>query len=94
VDFLDPAENVTELLANIKEDFGPSARFQKSRLVAIARSLKGTAPAHPAEVRQYDCNAAKRADPGIANSIKNPMEENWAHRIFSMRANSKSMRRA
>jgi hypothetical protein len=74
VDFLDPAKT-TELLANIKEDFGPSARFQEITINRDSASVKGTAPAHPAEVRHYDYNAAKRADPGLANTMKNPMDE-------------------
>ena len=74
VDFLDPSKT-PELLANIKEDFGPAARFQEITINRDSAFVKGTAPAHPAEVRQYDYNAAKRADPGIANSFKNPMDE-------------------
>jgi hypothetical protein len=74
VDFLDPAKT-SELLANIREDFGPAARFQEITVGRDSAWVKGTAPAHPAEVRQYDYNAAKRADPGLANSIKNPMDE-------------------
>jgi hypothetical protein len=73
-DFLDPAKT-PELLANIKEDFGPAARFREITINRNSASVKGTAPAHPAEIRQYEYSAAKRADPGIANSIKNPMEE-------------------
>jgi hypothetical protein len=74
VDFLDPAKT-SELIANIKEDFGPAARFQEITINHDRAWVKGTAPAHPGEVRQYDYDAAKRADPGIANSLKNPMEE-------------------
>ncbi len=74
VDFLDPAKT-PELFANIKEDFGPAARFQEITINRDSASVKGTAPAHPAEVRQYNYNAAKRADPGFANLPKNPMDE-------------------
>jgi hypothetical protein len=74
VDFLDPAKT-PELLANIREDFGPAARFQEITINRNNASVKGTAPAHPAEIRQYEYNAAKRADPGIANRMKNPMAE-------------------
>jgi hypothetical protein len=74
VDFLDPSKT-PELLANIKEDFGPAARFQEITINRDSAWVKGTAPAHPAEVRQYDYSAAKRADPGFANSLKNPMDE-------------------
>src|SRR5206468_1255030 len=74
VDFLDPAKT-PELLANIKEDFGPAARFQEITINHDSAWVKGTAPAHPAEVRQYDYNAAKRADPGLAITMKKPMDE-------------------
>ncbi|HEY2139143.1 MAG TPA: hypothetical protein VGH00_03625 [Chthoniobacterales bacterium] len=81
VDFLDPAKT-PELLANIKEDFGPAARFQEITIDRDRASVKGTAPAHPEEARQYEYDAARRADPGIANSIKNPMNEKLGPQDF------------
>lgn len=81
VDFLEPAKTA-ELLGNIKEDFGPAARFREITVNRNSASVKGTAPAHPAEIRQYEYNAAKRADPGIANSLKNPMDEKSSPQDF------------
>jgi hypothetical protein len=74
VHFLDPSKT-PELLANIKEDFGPTARFQEISIDRDRASVKGTAPAHPDEIRQYEYDAARRADPSIANFITNPMNE-------------------
>jgi hypothetical protein len=81
VDFLEPTKTA-ELLANMKEDFGPTARFQEISISHDRASAKGTAPAHPAELREYHYNAAKRADPGITSVIKNPTENFGPQDLF------------
>ena len=75
VDFLEPPKT-PELLANIKEDFGPAARFAEITITHDRAWAKGTAPAHPDEVREYDYTAAKRADPGVSNGMKSPFDKN------------------
>ena len=75
VDFLEPAKT-PELLASIKEDFGPAAQFKEITVNHDRAWAKGTAPAHPDEVREYDYNAAKRADPGLSNGMKSPFDKN------------------
>jgi hypothetical protein len=83
VDFLDLAKT-HEVLANIREDFGPNALFMEITIIHDSAFVRATAPGKPDEIRRYTYNAKDRAEPDAPGFPQSPFDANFKqNELFS-----------